>query len=890
MDSAGNKQSGEITRIGKYEIIDVLGRGGMGVVYRGIDKQIGREVAIKTLTQGFMGDDNMLARFYEEGRRTGRLNHPNIVTVYDLGDDNGTPYIVMERVEGDPLDKLIRSETQISLADRLGILQEVCSALGYAHRNNVIHRDVKPANIFVQPDGSAKLLDFGIARLEKREGDQNLTRTGHLIGTVPYMAPERLRNEAVDGRSDIFAAGVVLFQLVAGQLPFSGADNVLMNKILNEPHPRLSSVRQGLPASLEPIIDRALAKSLDERYPTAEEMAADLTAVIAELRQEQVLELLPEAKRLMAAEEFTRARAVLHQLLKIDSKHAEARAILAEIQRQLNQRQRDEKIQQIRLQAEDAISHNRFDQSLSVLESGLELDASNPELVKLREKARREKDKQDRVNEFLQHAETARRKGDFKSAIAAAQKALKVDKTNPRIVALNNALTKEAEQAERHAQAKSLLESARGEISSRRYEDAIVYLKLVEEVDPTNPELPLLMGDANSGLEQGLRRESIVRLEEEVAQATSYEQLQKVAKSIQEAMTAMPSETALYRLNALVERQIKEYENRFLVDETVQACRNLRPREALELVRKARLRLPGEERLLSLEALLANRVKQQSVEERRGEYLARAREALEASQYADAVHVLEMCQTEGIATSEILSLLDFARGEELEYRRQEQLRGKLAHAQSLMNDSAFEDAISFLEDALRQADDTALHLLLDQASAGRDSLRQQTETALTSAASLTAAGKQDEALEYLKMQPPPILRSLRVQTSLAALEEQRTQALFRSLGRAYAGLKNDLPAGEAVMRRAVAASGRSPLFVPMENAFHARGRALADRVVADSIQAAKLLLREHNREAAGQMLQTVSSLVDYASTELKSDWRNTQRKASQTSLITRLRN
>jgi serine/threonine-protein kinase len=424
-----NKQDGEITHIGKYEIIDVLGRGGMGVVYRGIDKQIGREVAIKTLTQGFSGDDNMLARFYEEGRRTGRLNHPNIVIVYDLGDDNGTPYIVMECVAGQPLDKLIRpgADPELSMADRLGVLKEVCEALGYAHRNNVIHRDVKPANIFVQPGGTAKLLDFGIARLEKREGDQSLTRTGHLIGTVPYMAPERLRNEPIDGRSDIFAAGVLLFQLATGQLPFSGADNVLMSKILNEPHPRLESIRPGLPASLELIVDRAMAKSLDERYPTAEEMAADLTSVIVEFRQEEVQELLPEAKRLMEADELTRARTVLHQLQKIDSKNAEAKAMLAEIQRQLAQRQKDERIQQIRLQAEDAISHNRFDQSLSVLESGLELDSSNPELVKLRERAQREKEKADKINEFMQQAETARRKGDFKNAIVAAQKALKVE-------------------------------------------------------------------------------------------------------------------------------------------------------------------------------------------------------------------------------------------------------------------------------------------------------------------------------------------------------------------------------------------------------------------------------------------------------------------------------
>lgn len=888
MDSLGKTPDGEVTRIGKYEILDVLGRGGMGVVYRGIDKQIGREVAIKTLTQGFLRDANMLARFYEEGRRTGRLNHPNIVTVYDLGDDNGTPYIVMECVEGEPLDRMIRSGMQPSLPERLRILVEVCSALGYAHRNNVIHRDVKPANIFVQPDGTAKLLDFGIARLEKRDQDNNLTQTGNLIGTVPYMAPERLRNEDVDGRSDIFAAGVVLFQLMAGQLPFSGTDNVLMQKIMNEPHPRLSSIRQDLPASLEPILDRALAKSLDDRYPTAEEMAADLTAVIAELQQDQVLELLPEAQRLMEAGEFPRARAVLHQLLKIDSKHVEARAMLGEIQRQLSLRQRENKIQQIRQQAEDALSNNRFDQSLTVLESGLDLDATNPELVNLRERARREKEKQNLIDEFLHQIDSARRKGDFKSAMAVAQKALKADKSNPRIIALRNVLTMEVEQAQRRAQAKSLLDSARAEIGSRRYNEAIELLKQVEEVDSTNPELPLLLGDANSGLEQGRRREVVTRLEEEVAQAAGYEKLQQAAQSIQEAMTSLPSESALFRLNSMVERQIKEYENRSLVDETVQACRNLHPREALELVRKARLRLPGEERLLSMEALFADRVRQQTVEERRADYLARARENLEKGLYAEAVRILEFCHAEGIANGEIFSLLDFSRSEDLESRRQQQLRNNLDHAQALIGDSAYEEAISFLEDELQQTDDNAMRMLLDQASAGRDALRRHIDAELASAVKLVLAGKQKQALEFLKNEPSAVLCAERVQTALDTLEDERRQALFRTLGRAYAALECNLSVGEAMMQRAVTAAGHASLFAPMADAFSARARSAADRVIAEAIRNAKLLLRARTRVAARLALQTVSGMVDYASSRVRSDWQNMQRKASQTGLITRL--
>jgi serine/threonine-protein kinase len=889
VESPENAQFGDVTRIGKYDVIDVLGRGGMGVVYRGIDRQIGREVAIKTLTQGFMGDPGMLARFYEEGRRTGRLKHPNIVTVYDLGDDNGTPYIVMECVEGDPLDKLIRTGAQLSMADRLGVMEEVCSALGYAHRNNVIHRDVKPANIFVQPDGTAKLLDFGIARLEKREQDMNLTRTGHLIGTVPYMAPERLRNETVDGRSDIFAAGVVLYQLIAGQLPFTGSDNVLMQKIMSEEPPALSSIRADCPAFLQGIIDRALAKSPDDRYPAAEEMAADLAAAIAELQQEQVLELLPEAKRLFEAQEFTRARGVLHQLLKIDSKHAEARALLGEIQRHFTERQREERIQQIRQQAEDAMENNRFDQSLSVLDSGLELDSQHPELVKLREKAQREKEKQDKINEFVRQAENARRKGDYKAAIAAAQKALKVDKTNSRIVALCGVLSKEAEQAQRLAQAKVLLDSARGEIGFRRYNEAIELLKQAELIDPTNPELPLLLGDANSGLEQVRRREVIAKLESEVTLATSFEQLQRVAQSIQEAMASMPSESALFRLNAQVERQIKEHEDRRMVDETVQACRDLHPREALELVRKARRRLPGDERLLSMESLLAERFRQATVEDRRAEYLSRAREALKNSLYADAVSILEMCHAEGIATSEILSLLDFARNLESEQRLQAQLRAKLDRAQSLMDEAAFDDAVRFLEDAIQQTDDTALHLMLDQAAAGRESLRQQLEAALASAGALSQAGKAEEALQFLLKQPAAIRRAARVQSSVEALDDECRQAMFRTVGRAYAVIESDLPAGEAVMRRAVAASADSPLFAAVASAFRARGREVADRTISDAVQRSRNLIREHNREAAGQLLQSIAAVVDFGSPDLRQEWQTAQRKASQTSLISRLR-
>jgi len=882
-------QAGGITRIGKYDVIDVLGRGGMGVVYRCIDRRIGREVAIKQLTEGFAGDSTMLERFYEEGRRTGRLNHPNIVTVYELGDDDGTPYIVMELVPGEPLDNLLVSGTPIPMPDRLRIVEEVCSALGYAHLNKVIHRDVKPANIFVQPDWKAKLLDFGIARLERRDSENSLTRAGHIIGTVSYMAPERLRGENVDGRSDIFAAGVVLYQLVAGRQPFTGADSVLVQKILNEPHTPLAAFAPDCPPTLELIVERSLAKSPDDRYSTAEEMAADLAAVIADLRQGQTLELLAEAQSFFEAKDYMRARGTLHQLLKIDSAHGPGRELLAKINQIFSERKRDERVAMIRQQAEDAINHKRFDQGLSVLESGRELFASNPELEKLRERAQREKDKQDKISLQVNLAEAARRKGDYRSAIAAAQKALKIDKTNSRVMVLCNQLKDEAEQAQKTAEAKALLKSASLEINSRRYQEAIELLKQAEQLDPTNPELPMLLGDASAGLEHIRRREAVAALEEQVALASTYELVQQASKAINEAMVSMPTEAALFQLNAQVDRQLKEYENRRLVEETVQACRELVPRAALELVQEARLRVPGDEKLISLESLLMSRLRQQSVEERRAEYLFRAREALGKAKHGDAVRILEFAEAEGIATPELLSLLDFARKEDRESRRLEQLRNDMVRAQALMAASEYDEAISFLEEVLHQKEDPALRMLLDQASAGNEAFRIQIADTLASSANLLRAGKHDEALQFLQMQPPAVLRTVKVKSAITAIEDERHQAVFRTIGRAYAVLESDLPAGLGLLKQAAMASAETFSCSMVTQSYVARERTFADQAVAAAVEKSKNLLRDRDKDSAERALMTVSRALPFASAELKLDWQRMKKKASASTLISRLR-
>jgi hypothetical protein len=571
---------------------------------------------------------------------------------------------------------------------------------------------------------------------------------------------------------------------------------------------------------------------------------------------------------------------VLQQVLKVQSKHTGARELLSEIQRRMVQRQRDERIRNARVQAEDALSRRDFEQALTVLKEGLEVDSANAELLAMREKVQQQKRKQEQVDVLLRQADSARRKGDIRSAIASAQEALNVDKTNSKIIALCTMLTAEAEEAKKKAEAKALLESVRRQLDSRQFEKALEYLHRVEELTPADPEVQLLIGDANAGVEQNRRRELISNLEQQVTLAANLEQLQNVVRAIQEAQAAMPAESALFRLSAQADRRMKEFANRRLVEETFQRCRDLRPREALEVVRSARERLPDDEKLMSLEALINERLQQHSVDERRNEYLSRAREALKEGKSKDAIHIIEACEAEGIANSEALSLLEFARAEENELNAQQLKRNRLTRAQQLVSDGDYDEAVQFLQDALAEADDTALRLLLEQAVTARHALQRQLDSALASAGRLVQAGKANDALELLRVLPRDVQRSSRVQMAIAAVEDERDLALFRMTGRAYGLLNSDLGAGHRIMQRVAAASVESSPTAAVALVFRTREQASADRVLVEAAQKSETLVRNKDLAGAESIVREADRIADLASPQRKSEWRTHTGKLS----------
>ena len=268
-------------QLGRYKIQEVLGRGAMGTVYRAHDPTIDRVVAIKTITiQGVSAgeEEEYRQRFFREAKAAGKLSHPGVVTIHDVGEQDGSqaPYIVMECIEGTTLDSLISTSAERSILRTLDLIKQVAEALDYAHSQGIVHRDVKPANIIVTPDGRAKITDFGIAKLAVNQ----LTVPGEALGTPSYMSPEQIAGGHLDGRSDLFSLGIILYFMLAGQKPFPGenATAVMFNITYKEPLP-LTQLNPALEPHFNHVIERALAKNPTDRYQTGREFAEDLESL-----------------------------------------------------------------------------------------------------------------------------------------------------------------------------------------------------------------------------------------------------------------------------------------------------------------------------------------------------------------------------------------------------------------------------------------------------------------------------------------------------------------------------------------------------------------------------------------------------------------------------------
>ena len=306
MEKASGGPDGAPEYIGRYRIDGRIGQGAMGVVYAAFDETMGREVAIKVMGRDLEADPEMRERFFREARVTGQLVHPNIVTVFDLGEDRGRPYLVMERLHGAPLVDLVDASPRGLLDIKIDLMLQVCEGLQAAHERGVVHRDVKPSNLFVQREGGLKILDFGLAQLAA----STLTASGFLVGTPEYMSPEQAQGREVDHRSDIFSAASVFYYIVTGRPPFQAADlAALLHEVAHRSPAAITD--EEAPPALVRVLTKALSKDPDQRHQSSAHLRAEI---------EQVRDM-------KEGERYRIARAALDRYRQIEALIAERRAL-----------------------------------------------------------------------------------------------------------------------------------------------------------------------------------------------------------------------------------------------------------------------------------------------------------------------------------------------------------------------------------------------------------------------------------------------------------------------------------------------------------------------------------------------------------------------------------
>ncbi|MFQ5904461.1 MAG: protein kinase, partial [Candidatus Binatia bacterium] len=454
-------------KIGRYKIEDLLGQGTMGVVFKAYDPALERHAAIKVMNTGLDVDDELRARFFREARSAAKLNHPNIISIYELGDNRTRPFIAMEYVEGEDLKAIIKNRAFIPLKEKLRWVSHICEGLDYAHGHGVIHRDIKPGNVFITRDGKLKILDFGLARLASSE----MTRSGMLLGSPYYMSPEQVKgSQDIDGRSDLFSVGVVLYELISYRRPFEAdTPTSVCFQIVSESHHPISLVLPGCTAELEKIINRALSKERETRYQNGSELATallefqdqlprlqealgkDIESLKAELKKarkgfkDPLIQGLLDDKLFDPSELPPEGGEALRGSESDPDDYGSLLLRHADLKRRLNlAAQRKSQARQIRelLQtAQEQLKYGNEDACATTLQAILKLHPGNTEALRMKEtleEHHHDQESQLRLEAALAAARSALDQEDFERCLKAVSSALELGPGHPEAQALKS--------------------------------------------------------------------------------------------------------------------------------------------------------------------------------------------------------------------------------------------------------------------------------------------------------------------------------------------------------------------------------------------------------------------------------------------------------------------
>jgi serine/threonine-protein kinase len=441
---------------------------------------VGRLVAIKVLSEA--GKD-ILSRFRNEAIVAGNLRHESIVTVYEFGEHEGNPFLVMEYLEGEDLHQIITSRKPLTLLQKCNIMSQVGEGLHCAHRNGVIHRDVKPANIMVLADGTVKIMDFGIARLTANRDATRLTQQGSVIGTLLYMAPEQFAGAEIDALSDIFAYGVLFYEFLTGKHPFEGADaRTLMYKISFEDPPPLRDSVPDCPDALQQVISRLLQKDRELRYQSFKEVQLDCEPIRLEFQQQRAAKLLTQAQDQFAKKQLESAQSLLLEVLDLDPSNRLARTLRENVQKQLQLRTLQPRIEALLKSGEEHLAHRRFSDAVQSFDGALRLDRTNVYIQSRHEHARDLLEHSKRAAALLEQARLEFERENLTSAHKIVSEALGHDPQNTEVTREQATIERAIEHRQRERAADEAIGKAERLVLRNAWDDAIAVLTAVGDV------------------------------------------------------------------------------------------------------------------------------------------------------------------------------------------------------------------------------------------------------------------------------------------------------------------------------------------------------------------------------------------------------------------------
>ena len=527
------------------------------MVYRGKDPFIGRTVAIKTITGNFTDNPDLLERFYREARAAGGLQHPNIVTIYDMGEDSGTPYIAMELLEGDDLGHIVEKEREeggnpLPASIKLSYIVQVCRALEYAHKRNIVHRDIKPGNIVVTNEGTVKVVDFGIARLT----DTSSTSSGMLIGTIDYMSPEQIRGEKVDGRSDIWAVGVMTYEVLSYTKPFQGGNiTAVMFAIVSQEPKSIRDLRPDLPPELDDVMRRIFKKEPAERYQNMEELLGELEPIARKMQQESVGVLVSQGENLLKQGELQRAKELLKQALVLDTSHMHAKTLLDKVNTAIKQSEIAPKLNAMVAEAEKAFQSGNLDDARRQADAALHMDSSFTPARELLGKLQEAEMQLKMVQTGLREARQKLAEGSLTEADQSLERVLKTSPQNEEAVLLHKQILEEKERRTRRKQLADGVQKARQMWTAQQFEDALKVLGGLEKEFPGETEVAKLLDAVKAD-----------KAQDEIQRALAEARKQLGAQSFNEALGTLdkllqryPNESAAVKLRELVLQERSEH-------------------------------------------------------------------------------------------------------------------------------------------------------------------------------------------------------------------------------------------------------------------------------------------------------------------------------------------